>query len=147
MFRLSVRHNFETAHRFSHPESAQKCRAIHGHSWWAEVWVEGEDVVDDRGMLVEFGVFKKAWRELIDGRLDHHLLLNESDPVLGPIVETIGATRITTFPFEPTTENIARWLHEQAVEILASMDAGDFRIARVRVDETGVNAIEYEPPR
>ena len=142
MFRLSVRHNFETAHRFSHPDSAIKCQSIHGHSWWAEVWLEGRDV-DHRGMLMEFGVFKKAWRDLIDGRLDHHLLLNEEDPVLGPIVEVIGDVRITTFPFEPTTENIARWLHEQAGILLEEIGSNGMRVAKVRVDETGVNAIEY----
>ena len=143
MYRLSVRHNFETAHRFSHPDSAQKCQSIHGHSWWAEVWLDGSEL-DERGLLIEFGVYKKAWRELIDGQLDHHLLLNEADPVLGPIVEVIGGCRITTFPFEPTTENVARWLFERSAELLDQVapDCG-MKVVKVRVDETGVNAIEY----
>ena len=149
MFTLSFDHNFETAHRFTHPESSEKCRSIHGHSWRVIVDVESP-TLDERGMVVEFGDFKRAWRGFVDGHVDHHLVLNANDPVMHAIREILPESRILSLPFDPTTENLARWLFERAEAVLAEVVAGektDVRVSRIRVEETAVNAAEYAPRR
>lgn len=78
---LYIKRKFDAAHFLpGHP----KCGGMHGHSWLAEVWLEG-DVNPETGMVVDFGEVK-YW---IDG-LDH-ATLNEVLPprYLPPTAENI----------------------------------------------------------
>lgn len=147
-YRVSIRHNFETAHRLSHPNAPHKCQSIHGHSWWATIWIEG-DALDEMGMLVEFGAFKKAWRGFLDDELDHHLVVKQGDPVIDALLSILPDTRLRILPFDPTTEHMAQWIHMRSVEILASIAPKemDLRISKVHIQETMVNAAEFEPGR
>lgn len=144
MYRISIVHNFETAHRLADPRSPTKCQSIHGHSWWATVFVEGPQV-DDQGMLVEFGHFKKRWRAFLDDHVDHCLAVEEGDPVIAALRAAVPDLRLLVLPFPPTTEHLARWLHERAAEVLRDASArADLRVHRVHLQETRVNAAEYE---
>lgn len=148
MYRISIVHNFETAHRLADPRSPSKCQSIHGHSWWATVYVEGA-VLDDQGMLVEFGHFKKLWRGFLDDEVDHYLAVQAGDPVIAALRAAVPDLRILVLPFAPSTENLARWLHERATEVLAQAapHRDDLRISKVHLQETRVNAAEFEPLR
>jgi 6-pyruvoyltetrahydropterin/6-carboxytetrahydropterin synthase len=53
---VTIRHNFETAHRLPHLPG--KCQSLHGHSWWAEVTVAASEL-SRGGLVVEFGALKK----------------------------------------------------------------------------------------
>ena len=143
-YRISIRHNFETAHRLSSPGAPPKCQSIHGHSWWATVTIEGPEL-DEEGMLVEFGAFKRAWRGFLDGQVDHHLAVREGDPVAQAIRAVQPDARVLELPFDPTTEHLARWLHEHAGRLLAEVAGGrdDLRVQGVHLQETRVNAAEY----
>lgn len=143
MFRITIRHNFETAHRLSHPDAPIKCQSIHGHSWWATVEIEGEST-DEQGMLVEFGAFKKAWRSFLDDHVDHHLLAHERDVVAQAILEVQPEARLLRLPFDPTTELLARWLFEQAERVLAPLSS-TARVSALHIQETAVNGAEYRP--
>ena len=145
MYRVSLRHNFETAHRLSDPHAPLKCQSIHGHSWWATVSVEG-DALDEHGMLVEFGQFKRAWRAFLDEQLDHHLVVRQGDPVAQAILAVQPEARILALPFDPTTEHLARWVFERSQDILASLcsPTRGLRVCKVHLQETRVNAAEYE---
>lgn len=151
MHRVTITHNFETAHRLGHPDAPEKCRSIHGHSWWVTVTIEGP-TLDELGMLVEFGRFKKIWRGFLDGEVDHHLAVRQGDPLAGAIRQVMPEARILELPFEPTTEQLARWLYERACVALDEA-AGDeppegLRVAGVHLQETRVNAAEFlAPPR
>lgn len=144
MYRISIRHNFETAHRLASEDAPIKCQSIHGHSWWATVTIEGPEL-DEAGMLVEFGAFKKAWRGFLDDRVDHHLAVCEGDPVAAAIRGVQPEARILELPFDPTTEHLARWLFEQSSAILAEVSGrDDIRVRKLHVQETRVNAAEFE---
>ncbi len=144
MYTVEIKHNFETAHRLSSPDAPFKCQSIHGHSWWVTVRIVGE-VVDSQGMLVEFGAFKKAWRAFLDDTLDHHLVVKTGDIVAAAIRGVQPDARISEIPFDPTTENLARYLHEEAVRILGTLDTADgVRIREVHLQETRVNAASWQ---
>lgn len=86
---------FEAAHQL--PHHAGKCARLHGHSYRAELVLEGEVLPADgssgEGMVVDFSEVKAAW-ELVHRNIDHAFL----NDVLPP-------------DFQPTTaENIAAYL-------------------------------------
>lgn len=66
-----------------------KCSNIHGHNWIITVYCKAETLNAD-GMIIDF----KHIKELIHDKLDHGFL-NE------------------ILPFNPTAENMARWVVEQ----------------------------------
>lgn len=82
MVQLYVKRKFDAAHFL--PGHPGKCKNLHGHSWLAEVWVEGE-IDTETGMAVDFGEIK----EVIDF-LDH-TTLNEvlPDRFLPPTAENL----------------------------------------------------------
>lgn len=143
MAKLIVRHNIEVAHRLSLLPG--KCENIHGHSMWVQMELYGW--IDEKGLIngQDFGSVKKAFRGYLDSMYDHHLLLNKDDPWaqdLDPEQRYDGSTEpkllpgLATFPGDPTTENLAKWISAWAVNEFETD-------ATVRVDETHVNAAEY----
>ncbi len=66
-----------------------KCENLHGHNWIITVYCRSKELNAD-GMVVDFSYIKKT----IKDRLDHQYLND-------------------VLPFNPTAENIARWVCEQ----------------------------------
>lgn len=80
-----------------------KCEHLHGHNWMVTVYCRSEELNAD-GMVADFTVIKRK----IHGYLDH-----------GNLNELL--------PFNPTAENIARWVCDQIptcyrVEVWESKD-------------------------
>jgi 6-pyruvoyltetrahydropterin/6-carboxytetrahydropterin synthase len=93
--RISKTVTFEAAHQL--PHHAGKCARLHGHSYRAELVLEGEvreaDGSSGEGMVIDFSEVKAAW-QLVHRNLDHAFL----NDVLPP-------------EYLPTTaENIAAYL-------------------------------------
>ena len=89
-----------------------------------------------RDMVLDFGVFKKAVRELAE-TLDHTFLIEEGS--LKP--ETIAALEaegfsLTVLPFRTTAENLARYFCDQLI-------AQGLPVSTVEVDETPNNRAFY----
>ena len=88
-----------------------KCTRVHGHNWRITVYCRSEEL-NAEGMVVDFSHVKR----LVKDRLDHQML-NE------------------VLPFNPTAENIARWITEQIPQCY-----------KTRVQESEGNVAVYEKP-
>lgn len=108
MYYISKRMEIAASHHLvlSRPT---KCSRRHGHNYIVEVFCKAEEL-DADGMLVDFSVV----REKVFDVLDHHDL-NE------------------VLPFNPTSENLARWICEQVPHCY-----------KVSVQETKGNIAIYE---
>ena len=140
MHEVTVRHNFETAHRLPHLDG--KCQSVHGHSWWANVTVTADQLAG--GLVVEFGPFKAALRAWIDTHLDHGSMLGPDDPLV-PVLRSQGC-KVHEVPGWPTVENVAAMIADQAGTILGGLvRAPGAAVTRVRVTETHVNEASWTP--
>ncbi len=146
MYRLEIAHHTETAHRFFKAKNSPKCRSIHGHQWRIILTLKAENL-DNQGMVIEFGALKAAWRTWLDTHLDHALMLHQSDPMVEAVRSVEPQARVFLTPTDPTTENIAQLLLEQAEIVLQSLNCENtVQVERVRVEETRVNSAEYLRP-
>lgn len=114
MFELKVLTRFAAAHRLT--MVAQQCENLHGHNWKIEVCVSGKNL-DEGGVLMDFGIIKKAVREVV-GRLDH-IYLNE--------FEDLGDR-------PPSSENIGIYIAEEVQKLLGPDSPG--RVSKVHVWES-----------
>ncbi|MFD0009101.1 6-pyruvoyl tetrahydropterin synthase family protein [Streptomyces sp. NPDC127178] len=151
---VAVRHNFETAHRI--PALKGKCQNLHGHSWWAEIFIAGPAPSADTDTLVEFGALKAQLRSWIDIHLDHGAMLSSRDPLAAVLAEhsckifRFGAPDPTSgedFASDlhyPTVEAVAQLLARVAIDILKQLDCADGAyVSKVSVSETCVNTAEW----
>jgi len=122
MYELSVRTHFSAAHHLKGYDG--KCADQHGHNWEVEVYVAG-DKLNSTGILVDFRLLKEMVKELL-GKLDH-ADLNKLDAFRN---------------MNPTSENIARFLHD---EISAKIKSTGCRVSRVLVRETDETSATYTP--
>lgn len=88
MYYISKRMEIAGAHRLE-LDYLSKCNNPHGHNWLVTVHIKGKEL-NHNGMLYDFTHIKS---EIMD-RLDHQYLND-------------------VFDFNPTAENIARWICEQ----------------------------------
>lgn len=96
-----------------------KCENLHGHNWIITVYCRSQELNAD-GMVVDF----KHIKDCIHGYLDH-----------GNFNELL--------PFNPTAENIARWVTEQVPHCYkASVQESEGNIATYVVPEASESCDE-----
>lgn len=108
MYYVKKRLEISAAHRLDLPYES-KCRNLHGHNWIITIHCKAREL-NAAGMVVDFTHIK----QLVGGRLDH-AVLNE------------------VLPFNPTAENIARWIVDSIPECY-----------RCEVQESEGNIAAYE---
>ena len=110
-----------------------KCRHLHGHNGVLEVDVEA-DVLDSRGMLMDFTELRDKVKGWVDAHLDHKMLLCRRDPVV-PLLTDVGEP-LYLMDENPTAENISRHIYQQVRQM-------GFNVAEVRLWETSSSYASY----
>ena len=108
MYIVKKRMEIAGAHRLN-LNYESKCANLHGHNWIVTVWCKSQ-TLDANGMVMDFTHIKRE----VQDKLDHKFL---NDVV----------------PFNPTAENIAKWVCEQIPNCY-----------RVSVQESEGNVATYE---
>jgi 6-pyruvoyltetrahydropterin/6-carboxytetrahydropterin synthase len=91
-YELNKDFHFAAAH-YIPSEDAGKCRRVHGHTYFVNVTIAG-DQLDPSGFLVNFALIK----QIVHDRFDHTLLnddkesFDDSDPCLFPTTEIAAKT-------------------------------------------------------
>jgi 6-pyruvoyltetrahydropterin/6-carboxytetrahydropterin synthase len=126
---------FCAGHRLYQHES--KCAFFHGHNYRVDIEVVGQGggtEVDAVGRVVDFSQIKQRMLGWLDAHWDHAFIVYEQDANALAAVRMVEPTKYFVLPWNPTAENMARYL----LEVVAPEVLGDLGvIAReVRVWET-----------
>ena len=120
MFELSVKTHFSAAHRLVGYDG--QCANPHGHNWAVEIFVRGPRL-NTLGMLIDYGDIKAAIRDVMK-EIDH-----------------VDLNLVPAFVrANPTSENIARYVHERLTERINSEQV---RVCRVTICETPGTSASY----
>jgi 6-pyruvoyltetrahydropterin/6-carboxytetrahydropterin synthase len=126
--------SFCAGHRLLNHEN--KCANVHGHNYIVEFYVTGNEV-DEIGRVVDFAVINRLFKGWIDENWDHGFLLWDQDEEAVKALRMIRPNRIFLLPYNPTAENMARFLIEVvAPPLIASIRGYDLRMTKVVVWET-----------
>ena len=110
-----------------------KCEHFHGHNYTADFFVTG-DKVDAVGRVLDFADLKARVKGWLDEHWDHSFLIFDQDHNARAALEMVQPKRMFLLPYNPTAENMARYLlEEMCPQALAGSGA---RAIRVRLWET-----------
>lgn len=147
-YRICRSIEIENGHMLSkHPD---KCRFPHGHTRKVEFVLEADEL-DANEMVCDF----KVVRTVIDDYLqtfDHAMCVNTADPMFATLKEAYGERVIGFENQDPTTEVIAKTIHDTFQNKLNEYREKpnpryplqpEIRIVKVRVWETSSSWAEY----
>jgi 6-pyruvoyltetrahydropterin/6-carboxytetrahydropterin synthase len=135
---------FCAGHRLLRHEG--KCAFFHGHNYKVDVEVaprEGGAVLDDVGRIVDFSVIKRRLLGWIDEHWDHGFIVSAEDTNGIAALEVVEPNRTFVLPYNPTAENMARYL----LEVVAPEVLGDLPVVvkRIVVWETDTSCATAAP--
>ncbi len=137
MYGLKTESSFDGAHFLT--DYYGKCENLHGHRWRVVCYLRQGSLETEgtmRGMVVDFGVFKRALRDLTE-ELDHTFLVEEGSlmPKTIECLEEEGFS-LTILPFRTTAENLACYFADRMAE-------RGMPVTQVDVYETPNNCASY----
>lgn len=109
-----------------------KCAYFHGHNYRLEVEVVaagGSDRVDAVGRVVDFALIKRRLLGWLDDHWDHAFIIYEADANGLAALESVRPTKYFVLPWNPTAENMARYL----LEVVAPAVLEDLGVVARRV--------------
>ncbi|MEL6897935.1 MAG: 6-carboxytetrahydropterin synthase [Planctomycetota bacterium] len=110
-----------------------KCEHFHGHNYVADFFVQGDDQ-DDVGRVIDFSVLKNRVKGWLDEHWDHAFLISHEDDNARQALEMVTPTRFFVLPYNPTAENMAKYLLEHASPV--ALEGTGATVVRVRIWET-----------
>lgn len=130
---------FDSGHRLSNYEG--KCKRLHGHTYHLEITIKGE--LDERGMVMDFGDLKTIFREDIDSKFDHKIMLKTGDKYNKTLARALPKEdeSICWVDYNPTAENIAKDIMEILQKRIQERTTG-IEVARVKLYETPTSFAE-----
>jgi 6-pyruvoyltetrahydropterin/6-carboxytetrahydropterin synthase len=121
---------FCAGHRLYRHES--KCAFFHGHNYRVDIEVvpaAGGGEVDVVGRVVDFSLIKRRMLGWLDANWDHAFLVFEEDENALAAVRMVEPTKYFVMPWNPTAENMARYL----LDVVAPNVLGDLGVVARRV--------------
>lgn len=127
-------HDFSAGHRVSGHET--KCQHLHGHNYrvhFTVVPVFSNLPLDNLGRVIDFGVVGRLLGQWLENNWDHKMLIWEKDPLREKIYNA-DPNGIVFVPFNPTAENLAKYL----VQVVGPIELDPYAVAlhSVTIDET-----------
>ena len=107
-------HDISCGHRVVNHES--KCKHLHGHNYRFHFVVQAQQL-DSIGRVIDFSVIKSTLCEYIEQVFDHKMLIWVHDPLL-PELKKIIKDDIVEVPFNPTAENLAKFMVEEIAPVV-----------------------------
>ncbi len=136
---------FESAHQLESAYSKLCSETIHGHSYKLELFLSSEKLNSD-GMVMDFGELKSITKELVDGYLDHSIILPESFNETRPdYVRSMmeNNKRLIMFQGNPTAEEMSKWIFETVNQDLVRLKGTSVMCTKVILWETETGYAEY----
>ncbi len=141
MIRLIKKHSFAAAHRLY--DYNGQCERLHGHNYGLEI-VLTADELDYQGMIMDFTEVKKELLKALDELWDHRTLLFDKDPLCSSLMSILHDASVCPVSFNPTAENMARFLGEDFFPKILGEKGKRVRIERVSLYETENNCATWE---
>lgn len=104
-------HDISCGHRVVGHEG--KCRFLHGHNYRIHFEIQAESL-DTVGRVIDFSVIKEKLCMWLEEHYDHKFLIWQEDPLLKDL-QKIADESLVIVPYNPTAENIAKYLDRKSV--------------------------------
>lgn len=119
-----------------------KCENLHGHNYVAQIHVTGRET-DSVGRVVDFGLLKSLFKTWIDDHWDHSMILWDRDEQAINAIRAVEPWRLHELPYNPTAENMARYLLEVvSPELISKIPDYDVQVSKVVIWETETSSAE-----
>lgn len=131
---INRRFTFCAGHRLLGHEG--KCQNLHGHNYAVEVFVTGQQQ-DSVGRILDFKKLKEACKGWLDTNWDHAFILWDQDENALAAIRQSEPHRIYELPYNPTAENMAKYLLEIVCpKILGETGASAYKVRLWESEET-----------
>lgn len=116
-----------------------KCAHLHGHNYVG--LISASATLDSIGRVIDFSVLKKCVGGWINNYWDHGFIIWDKDSVVlrllhhfRPFEPHVGTQKYYTLPYNPTAENMAKYLLEKVCpDVLMGTNV---LVTKVRIWET-----------
>lgn len=109
------------------------CEHFHGHNYTADFFVVGDEQ-DEVGRVLDFSDLKRRVKGWIDENWDHAFLISHEDDNARKALEMVEPSRFFVLPYNPTAENMAKYLLEEMCP--HALEGSGARATSVRLWET-----------